>query len=188
MSLYRSSCTFIYPGHLCYSPTAEPAGDFRFIDARPEPARQPQIPFQSVTADARPGDVGMDVEDDDMKEIAKFLPMLQESGRPYRPVVYTTTYLFLFAAATAPSPKPKPGPIPLALPSMYFPGGVDTPVQPAASTRASSLASTTLRNSAAMEDDDGDYVYDLYYRDPVVSVKDLNEQNSGMSSEAIGAL
>jgi hypothetical protein len=129
----------------------------------------------------------MDVEDDDMKEIAKFLPMLQESGRPYRSLVLASTYLFLFLAI-APSPKPKPGPIPLAPPSMYFPGGADTPVHPAASTRASSPASMPLRNGAAMEDDDGDYVYDLYYRDPVVSVKDLNEQNSGMSSEAIGAL
>jgi hypothetical protein len=40
----------------------------------------------------------------------------------------------------------------------------------------------------AIEDDDGDYVYDLYYRDPVVNVKDLSEQNSGLNGEAIGAL
>lgn len=71
---------------------------------------------------------------------------------------------------------------------MYNPNGASTPVPPAFSTRVSSLASTPSRNGVAVEEDDGDYVYDLYYRDPVVSVKDLSEQNSGLSGEGVGAL
>ncbi|KAJ9116045.1 hypothetical protein QFC20_000715 [Naganishia adeliensis] len=156
------------------SPTPEPAGDFRFIDARPEPASRPQTQpppakASEPTADPGVGDASMEVDDDDMKEIAKFLPMLQES-------------------TAAPRPKPRAGPIPLAPPAMYNPNGASTPVPPALSTRASSLASTPSRNGVAVEEDDGDYVYDLYYRDPVVSVKDLSEQNSGLSGEGVGAL
>lgn len=68
------------------SPTPEQSADFRFIDARPEPARQQQPQPQSSTApqtaNAPPVNLGMDVDDEDMEEIAKFLPMLHESSRP----------------------------------------------------------------------------------------------------------
>lgn len=37
------------------------------------------------------------------------------------------------------------------------------------------------------DEDDGEYVYDLYYRDTVVQVADLNEVAAGMDG-AIGAL
>jgi hypothetical protein len=73
------------------SPTSEPAGDFRFIDARPEPTSRLQTqppPAKAAETNAIPElqDASMEVDDDDMKEIAKFLPMLQESSKRYRSV------------------------------------------------------------------------------------------------------
>lgn len=130
----------------------------------------------------------MEVDDADMKEIAKFLPMLQESSKEYSTISKSELIVSFLLIGAAPRPKPRVGPIPLAPPAMYNPNGASTPVQPPFPTRASSLASTPSRNGMTIEDDDGEYVYDLYYRDPVVSVKDLSEQNSGLSGEAIGAL
>lgn len=73
---------------------------------------------------------------------------------------------------------------------MYLPNDPSTPARQFFAPPTSSLTSTPSKNSILTEDDDGDgeYVYDLYYRDPVVCVADLDGKQSGLSGEAIGAL
>ncbi|KAJ9099757.1 hypothetical protein QFC21_003755 [Naganishia friedmannii] len=143
------------------------SSDFRIIDARPEPSRPAQPQTGRTATPQQPDHAGMDMDDEDMKEIAKFLPMLQ---------------------GATPAAKPKPEPIPLAPPAVYAPTGAITPLQRSVVTQASSVASTPSRNSVVADDDDGDYVYDLYYRDPAVRVADISGKESGMGGSAIGAL
>jgi hypothetical protein len=78
------------------------------------------------------------------------------------------------------------GPIPLAPPPMYLPNEPIAPA-PRAFAHNPSLTSTPSKNSIMTDDDDGEYVYDLYYRDTVVQVADLNDGAAGMDG-AIGAL
>lgn len=124
----------------------------------------------------------MEMDDDDMKEIAKFLPMLQASSKQGSQVIVTDLIICLTASQP---PRLASGPIPLAPPPMYLPS------EPTPATRPpphdSSLTSTPSRNSMMTDEDDGEYVYDLYYRDTVVQVADLGGVSAGMNG-AIGAL
>lgn len=182
--LYRSS---IVP---------QPFSDFRIIDARPEPSRLAQQQSGQTSTSQQPQQVlandhvGMDVDDEDLKEIAKFLPMLQGTTREqylhlsvYISALYSSPYYCQPVAA-----KPKLEPIPLAPPAVYAPTGSITPLQRSLATQASSLASTPSKNSVVTDEDDGDYVYDLYYRDPAVRIADLSGTEPGMGGAAIGAL
>jgi hypothetical protein len=78
------------------------------------------------------------------------------------------------------------GPIPLGPPPMYLPNE-PTPSASRAFVHNPSLTSTPSKNSIMTDEDDGEYVYDLYYRDTVVQVADLNDEAAGMDG-AIGAL
>jgi hypothetical protein len=69
---------------------------------------------------------------------------------------------------------------------MYLPNE-PTPSASRAFVHNPSLTSTPSKNSIMTDEDDGEYVYDLYYRDTVVQVADLNDEAAGMDG-AIGAL
>ena len=66
----------------CYSAKSDATGDFRIIDARPETTASQAPPSGDPNVQDPLMGTGMDADDEDMKEIAKFLPMLQASSKP----------------------------------------------------------------------------------------------------------